>query len=419
MTNIVIVGGGFAGVNAFLELDKQLHRKARLGGKAQVTMISESDKFLFVPLIHEVATGTLSPDDVGQPIRQITDRCLRFVEAKVESIDLDKQEVMYSRAGFKETISFDYLVLAAGAQTNFFGVPGAAEHALSLKNIKDARALKNRFIDNFVKAEQASAAEQQRLLRFVVVGGGPTGVELAGEMSDFFRQLKKAFPRFAAEPEIVLVEAADRLVCKMEGWFGEQTAGILQRKGNVRVVCGAKVSEITQQSVRLDHEFIETACVLWAAGVQARDVPITAAKILERDNKTKRIKVNNYLQVPLYTNVFVAGDQAWIYDKEEKQPYPMRAQFAVREGKRAGSNIINILEGKPLSEFDWNDMGIIVSLGKGGALAKIGNIKVSGFAAWWLYRTAYLFNMVGLRTQLRTAAEWFINLFLPRDISKL
>src|SRR3989344_3133980 len=118
MTNIVIVGGVFAGVNAFLELDKQLHRKAGLGGKVQVTMISESDKFLFVPLIHEVATGTLSPDDVGQPIRQITDRCLRFVEAKVESVHLDKQEMLYSRAGSQETISFDYLVLAAGAQTN-------------------------------------------------------------------------------------------------------------------------------------------------------------------------------------------------------------------------------------------------------------------------------------------------------------
>lgn len=416
MTKVVIVGGGFAGINGFLELDKGLHKKP---GNVQVTMISESDKFLFVPLIHEVATGTLSPDDVGQPIRQITDSCLRFIEAKITHVDLDKKEIQYSRNGDHETIDFDYVVLAAGSQTNFFGVPGVKEYALPLKTLADVRRLKNCLIDNFVQAERAPKEEQQHLLRFVIVGGGPTGVELAGEVADFFRQLKKAFPPFAAEPEIVLIEGADRLVCKMEGWFGEQTAAILQKKGNVRVICGTLVSEITEQGVHLEGERIAAGCVLWTAGVQARDIPIAAEKGLERDQKSKRIKVNNYLQTTSYENVFVAGDQAWIYDKEERQPYPMRAQFAVREGKRAGANILNLLEGKPLQEFDWNDMGIIVSLGKGGALAKIGNFKFSGFIAWWLYRTAYLFNMVGLRTQLRTAAEWIINVFFPRDISKL
>jgi NADH:ubiquinone reductase (H+-translocating) len=424
MKKVVIVGGGFAGIHAYLEFHKRFHGKPE---QVQVTMISDSDKFWFTPLLHEVATGTLSPDDIGQPIRQITESCLNFIEATVTKVDADAQEVFYSR---KEaslpmrqrngTAEYDYLILAMGSETNFFNTPGAQEYALTLKSIEDVRRVKNRIIDNFEKAQHLPVEEQKKLLRFIIVGGGPTGVELAGEMGDLFgRALRIEFPLLQNVCEIVLVEGVDRLVCNMEDWFSKKVASILEKKGRVRVLCGARVSKVTAKGAQVGNEFMESSFVLWAAGVQAKELSITARKKLEIDKRSRRIKVNKYLQCPQKENVFVVGDQAWVFDKEEHQAYPMRAQFAVREGRRAARNIVRHAARKPMKEFTWDDKGFVVSLGKGGALAEVMGVKLSGPFAWFMYRAAYLFTMVGVRVKLRTFAEWTINLFLPRDISKL
>jgi len=212
---IVIVGGGFAGTYAYRELHR--HFKNHLH-EIEVTLISERDVFLFTPLIHEVATGNLSPSDVTQPIRQISEGCLaRFIEGNVDSIHCDGKKVfmhrMYANTDEIENleIPYDYLILAAGSEVNFFNTPGAKEFSFPLKTLDDTRALKNKVVDAFVTAQQRPAREQERLLRFVVVGGGATGVEVTGELADFTnREMKKAFPHIKSKCRILLAEALQR-----------------------------------------------------------------------------------------------------------------------------------------------------------------------------------------------------------------
>lgn len=429
-TRIVILGAGFAGVYAYLQLHKLLHNSK----EKEITLISERDLFTFIPMIHEVATGTLLPFSITQSIRALPPCCLhRFIEARVVRVHADKKKVSIHHINpeapepgkgikehLEEEIPFDYCVSALGSRVNFFDTPGAAEHAFTLDTLEDARHIKNRVIESFEQAQiTKSETEKQRLLRFVIVGGGPTGVELAGELADLLHgELKKSFPLVYSYAEIRLYEARERFMCAADEWFGDKAYRILSKK-RVSVFCSTPISEISAEGIRIGEEFIPAGTVIWTAGVQAVEIPLGSKKRITQDEQSRRIKVNEYLQVPLHPCLFVAGDQGWIAQKEGGQPYPMRAQFAVREGELAAENIVRMIDGKPLKEFFWRDMGFLVSVGKGTALAEVFGIQFSGVFAWMLYRVAYLLKIVGLRAKLRTALEWTLNTFLPRDISKL
>ena len=429
-TRIVILGAGFAGVYAYLRLHELLHENT----EKQITFISERDFFTFIPMIHEVATGTLLPSSITQSIRSLPSCCLhRFVEARIMRVDLDAKKILIHHINpeapdpgqnvkeiSEEEVSFDFVILALGSCVNFFGVPGAKEHALTLNSLEDARHVKNRIIESFEQAHiTKSKKEKKRLLRFIIVGGGPTGVELAAELADLLHgELKKAFPLLYPYAEIHLYEARDRFMCSADEWFGDRSFRILSSK-HVRVFCNMPISEISSEGIQMKGEFIPAGTVIWAAGVQARDIELISKKRVLKDVKSRRIKVNNYLQVPFYPHVFIVGDQAWIETKERGQFYPMRAQFAVREGGMAAENIARLMKKKSLKEFFWHDMGFLVSLGKGMALAEIFGFQFSGMFSLVLYRVAYLLKIVGLRAKFRTALEWVLNTFLPRDISKL
>ncbi len=311
--------------------------------------------------------------------------------------------------------------MALGSDVNFFTVPGAAVNSLILHSLEDAARIKNRIIESFEQALiTKNEMEKRRLLRFVIVGGGPTGVELAGEIADMVNgELKKAFPSLYAFCEIRLYEARERFMCVTDEWFGERSFEILSKKKHVHVFCGSPISEVTPQGISVGKEFIPAGTIIWTAGVRAREVTLVSRKRISQDKATKRIKVNRYLQIPGYAHMFIAGDQAWLEEKEGGQPYPMRAQFAVREGEVAADNIVRMMQKKPLKEFFWRDMGFLVSVGKGTALAEVFGIQFSGVIAWIIYRVAYLMKIVGTRAKLRTALEWTLNTFLPRDISKL
>ncbi len=430
-TRILILGAGFAGIYAYLHLHKKLHDDP---GK-EITLVSEKDAFTFIPMIHEVATGTLLPFSITQSLRALPQCCInRFVEGRVLAVNADTREALVQHlnpgaprpgAGIhtndKECIPFDYSIVALGSDTNFFGVPGAREYTLTLKNLEDARNIKNRIIESFEQAQiTEDEAERRRLLRFVIIGGGATGVELAGEISDLvYGELKKAFPRVYPFAEIRLYEGKQRFMCNADEWFGERAHEILSGKKRVQVFCGMPVSEVMADGIRIGKERIPAGTVIWTAGVRARDIPIEAKKRISRDKASNRVKVNEFLQMGGYSRLFVAGDQAWIHRKEGGQIYPMRAQFAMQEGMVAAENIMRMMRKKPLKEFFWRDTGFIVSLGKGGALAEMFGVQFSGPIAWVLYRGAYLVKIVGWRAKLRTALEWTLNTFLPRDISKL
>jgi NADH:ubiquinone reductase (H+-translocating) len=428
---IVILGAGFAGIYAYLQLHKLFHKNPN----KHIVLISEYDYFTFTPMIHEVATGTLLPFSITQSLRALPPCCLnRFVEGSVLNVNADTKEVLVRhinpeaplsgtgvRTSLEERITFDYCIVAMGSDTNYFGVSGAKEYALTLKNLEDARRVKNRIIESFEQAQiTKDEAEKRRLLRFVIVGGGATGIELAGEMSDLiYGELRKAFPLLYPLVEIRLYESATCFLSGIDEWMGTHTHELLAGRKRIQMYCGKRVTKLTRDGIYLGDEYVSTGTVVWTAGVKAKNSSIHAKKKIEKDQKSGRIKVNTFLQIPTYPFLFVVGDQAWVCNKEAGQPYPMRAQFAVREGETAAENIKHMENKTELKEFHWKDMGFIVSLGKGNALAYIFGMQLSGPLAWVIYRMAYLLKIVGIRAKLRTALEWTLNTFLPRDISKL
>ncbi|PIT92062.1 MAG: hypothetical protein COU08_04380 [Candidatus Harrisonbacteria bacterium CG10_big_fil_rev_8_21_14_0_10_42_17] len=424
---ILILGGGFAGIYAYLELHKQFHKQ----GGVEITLVSDRDFFLFVTLIHEVATGNLLPLSITQPIRTLPHCCLtQFIQGTVQSINLDDNRVViqtkeHSSLGAAArkaatSLSYDYLILALGSETTFFGIPGAREYALPLKSNKDAAAIKNRILENFEYAQQlTSDDERSSLLRFVVIGGGPTGIELAGEIADLVNhEMRRAFPLLFRYVRVTLIQSRSRLVPLADEWFNKKAQYILRNK-HVEILLNTTVEAVHRDAILTSSGSISSTNAFWTAGVQARSVDISSRNEIQREERTRRIKVTDFLNLEKYPNVFIVGDQAWICNKETGRPYPMRAQFATREGVCAAQNINRLIHRKNLKTFSFRDMGIIFSLGNGGALAKIFGIKFSGFFAWWLYRTAYLMKIVGSRAKFRTVVEWTLNLFYPRDISKL
>ncbi len=424
--HIVIIGTGFGGLYSYLELHKIFHKTKDI----KITLVNKTDYFLFVPMIHEVATGNLSPSSVIQPILTIPQCCLdEFVHGEVDRVNADDKKVFITRdvSGGSSgkinkdsyVIEYDYLIMGLGSVSNYFNIPGAREYCLELKNLKDAKNIKNRVIQNFEHARCVQEEDICSHLTFAVIGGGPTGVELAGELSDLvYGELATAFPDIYKKSRIVLLHGKDRLIDRANPWLSDTAYKILKEK-NVDVRLNNRVTKIDQSNIFTDNGNIRSCTAIWTAGVKARSLEIESKSEIKREFKTGRIVVNNNLQLNEYPEFFVVGDQACIIDKESGQPYPMRAQFAVREGKVAARNIHNLMRKKPLKEFCWNDKGFIVSLGKGGAIAQIGGVLFSGRFAWWLYRTAYLFKLIGIRMKIRTAIEWTINLFSPRDISKL
>lgn len=427
---VVILGSGFAGVYAYLGLHARFHARER---DIEVVLVSEFDYFLFLTLIQSVATGDLLPANVTYPVRTLPNCCLdRFIEGKVTHINLDTGDITieererllpngHNEETKKTQLHYDYLISALGSETNFFDVPGAKEFTYPLKNLEDAKRIKNRVIDSFEEADELTDENDIRnALRFVIVGGGPTGVELAGELADYVNdELTKAYSRLKGKAEIVLLEGGDRLVPQMDEWFDKKVREILSEKLGVHVRYGAKVSNVTERGVCIGEENILSRTVIWAAGVKARKVEFVSREPLEFEKRSERIQVNAHLSIPSHENAFVVGDQAWIVDKETGMPYPMRAQFATREGAVAAENIYNHLYNQPYTEFEWKDLGFIISLGKHGALAQVRGMRISGYPAWWLHRIAYLSKIIGVRTKMRTALEWILNAFTPRDVTRL
>ncbi len=427
---VVILGSGFAGIYAYLGLHARFHARER---DIEIILVSEFDYFLFLTLIQDVATGELQPSNITFPVRTLPNCCLdRFVQGKIQQINLDTQTVTIEERKYlvsngngeevtRTELHYDYVVSALGSETNFFGVPGAREHTYPLKNLEDARRIKNRVIDSFEAANVLTNDDEMKdLLRVVIVGGGPTGVELAGEFGDYMNdELANAYPRLKGKSEIVLLEGGGRLVPQMDDWFDRKVREILLGKLHVGVRYNARVTNITSTEVHIGSEMIRSSTVIWAAGVKARSIEFISQVPLEYEKNTGRVKVTSHLFIPGRKNAFVAGDQAWIVDKESGMPYPMRAQFATREGDIVAENIFNDLYQQPLVEFEWKDLGFILSLGKRGALAEVKGMRFTGVSAWLLHRVAYLSKIIGVWAKMRTALEWFLNIFTPRDVTRL
>jgi NADH:ubiquinone reductase (H+-translocating) len=422
---VVIVGGGFAGLDTALGLD------AALGwsNKLQITVIDRKNYFLFPPLLPSVSVGAIETRQVTYPFRRIFEATnIRFKKETVEQIDLEGRKIVSKvdveadadgdtlRVRHDET-PFDYLVLAPGSITQIFNTPGA-QHAFFMRELGDAIALRNHIIDCFETAARETDRELTRkMLRFVVIGAGPTGVEVASEARDLID--KVLLPRYpeldAALVDVVLIDSGDRV---LNGWHAAvaSSAEAQLAKLGVRVLHQARVSEIGTDWVRLKGGAqLDTRTACWCAGVAAS--PLLAHTGLTLD-RAGRVAVEPDCRVPGHSNVFVLGDAATFPGKDGR-PLPPLGQVAFQQGAQTGRNLVGLLRGEPTRPFRYFDFGQLVSVGHQFAAVRLLGVRLSGFLAWFVWRTLYLSKLVGFGNKVRVVLDWSLDLFVERSSSQI
>ena len=391
---VVIVGGGFAGLNAA----KALAREKRVA----ITLIDRRNHHLFQPLLYQVAMAGLSPADIAAPLRSILSKQqnVRVVCGDVESIDLDNRQVVTSFG----SVVYDFLLLACGAQHSYFGHDDWEPFAPGLKTIEQATEIRRRVLVAFEKAELTTDLDERRkLLTFVVVGGGPTGVELAGaigEMSRFtlardFRNIDSKLAR------IILIEAGPRLLPMFSAKLASRAMRDLEALG-VQTWTGSRVTRIDENGVEVSGDRIHAATVLWAAGVQASEIGNQAA--FERDRQG-RIVVAKDLSVADYRQVFVAGDLCSFRD-DKQGLLPGIAPVAMQQGRHFAKVVICDLDQRPRPEFRYADKGQMATIGRSCAIAQVGKYQMTGFFAWLAWLVVHIYFLTGFRNRLFVILSW-------------
>ena len=409
---ILIIGNGFGGIYAL----KNMHKFLGEYKDINLSLVGEKNYFLFTPLLHEVATGGINPVNIIEPIRKVLGCCLSdFYLGKAEQINLIDKTVLID----KVLVSYDYLVIAPGSETNFFNTPGADKHAFTLKSIEDAVQIKNHCVMQMERASHVKeSAERKNMLRFVVVGGGPTGVELVAEMEELVRETFSHYYKneVVKDVSIVLIQRGPDLVPQFGTKIREKSLDVLQKKG-VEVMLNSAVKEIGASYVVVDENTkIFTETVIWVAGVKPASLKF--AEKVEKSPDGKLI-VNEYLQLQNYKEVFAIGDIAAFKDTDKNIFLPALAQVAEKEAKTVAKNIKFLIDESPLEKFTYHSSGNLMSLGQWMAVGEISNFSFSGHMAWWFWRTVYLSKLISFRKKVRVAVDWTMNIFSPRDISRL
>jgi len=391
--HVVIVGGGFGGLNAAKAL-----RKAPV----RVTIIDRHNHHLFQPLLYQVATATLSPGDIASPIRWILRhaRNTRVLLGDVRAVDLAARRLSLVDG---EVVEYDYLIVAIGTSHTYFGHDEWAAYAPGLKTLEDALAIRRRILVAFEHAErETDPARQQRLLTFVLIGGGPTGVELAGTLAEIARQTRAEFRNIdTSATRIIVVEAGPTILSSFAPKLRDAARRSLQRL-RVEVRENTPVTGVDAHGVVLGSEHLDAATVLWTAGVAAS--PVTATLGVPRD-RAGRVIVERDLSVPGHPEAFVIGDASAFVDAAGN-PLPGVAQVAMQGGVHAARTILRRIEGKPSREFRYNDRGSMAIIGRGSAIADIRGLRFSGPLAWLAWLFLHIFELIGFRNRLVVMIEW-------------
>lgn len=416
---VVILGAGFGGTYTLINLMRRLRPS-----EAQVTVINRTNYFLFTPLLHEVATGSLAHHNVVESLRSIMrPYATDLMVAEILKVETARKVVLTSTG----EVPYDILVVATGSKTNFYGTPGAEEHSFVLKNLYDAIKLRNRIIDCVEKSTTTEdPVERKRLLNFVIVGAGATGVELAAEIADWFFDTFKKFYKHkidCADISIHLSTDGSAVLPQFHPNLRARSAYILKKKG-VNLHFAARAVQIEEKRVVFaDGSEIETDTVIWAAGVTPENLPTDVDFV--RDSR-QRIIVNASLQVQDHPEIFALGDIASFTQRD--QTLPMLAQVAVSEAEVVAQNVarsvrnlrrsLRHLRALPLAKFKYKRRGDLVSLGTWQAVADIFGTRWSGPLAWFIWRTVYLMKFSSWSKRIRIAVDWTIDIFYPRDITK-
>jgi NADH dehydrogenase len=390
---VVIAGAGFAGLTAARGLQSV---------PVDVTIVDRNNFHLFTPLLYQVASALLDPGEIARPVRELIRPLdnVEFRQAEVSGVDFEARILKTDRG----PLTYDYLVLATGSRSDYFGNESLARHALGLKQLDEGLALRNRVL-NQVEAAQwvTDVATRRTMLTFAIVGAGPTGVELAGALSELIRHvLKKDYPNLdLGEVRVILLEAAGAVLGTFEPFLREAARRSLERKG-VEVRLGAKVEEVTPSSIRLaGGEEIATNTVIWTAGVRASDIGRTIGVELGRQ---ARIKVEPTLQLPGHPVVFVIGDLAGAVDGGRQ--LPMLSPVAIQEGRHVAKSISDMVSGGGASAFRYKDPGTMATIGRNSAVAQLGPVRLTGFLGWVMWLTVHLVNVVTFRSRLLVLINW-------------
>ncbi len=408
---IVILGGGFGGIYTA----KKLERVFKNNHNIEIVFVSEQNYILFTPMLPEIPASSIEAKHIIYPIRAFF-RNVEFQNSSVKLIDLENQTISTSHC-FKcmpMKLSYDYLVLALGSVTNFFELPGVEEYALPMKTLEDAMTLRNHVIDILEHADmQPDANIRRKMLTFVVAGGGFAGVESAAELKDFLDSAPRFYHNIHLEEiRVKLVHAGSRILPEITESLAAYALKEL-RKNNIEVLLNTKVTAANSDWVALDNDQrIPTKTLIWTSGTTPSPI---LSNLTGLTNKRGQIIVNEYLEVPGIPNVWAIGDCAEIPNPHTGKFYPPTAQHAVREGKVAAKNIAAAILNNVKKEFHFKPLGVLASLGHRSAVAEVFGIRFSGFIAWWLWRTIYLFKLPGLLNKLRVMIDWTLDLFFPRD----
>jgi NADH dehydrogenase len=413
---VVIIGGGFAGLYAAQTLKR---------APVEVTLIDRRNFHLFQPLLYQVATGGLSPANISAPLRAILkdQPNATVLMGEVTTVNPNLKHV-----GLKEglILPYDYLIVATGVTHNYFGNDQWEVYAPGLKTVEDATEIRRRILSGFEMAElEPDPMKRTELLRFAVVGGGPTGVELAGALGEIAHQtLKDNFRRFEPDTaEILLIEAGERILEQYLPTLSEKAQRSLEKLG-VKVLTRARVTEVKDTGIAFLYDdqprFISTRCVLWAAGVKASPLgKIIAEQTGAALDRTGRVIVQSDLTVPGYESLYVIGDLAFV--TEANKPVPGVAPAAIQAGKYAALQIQAKVEGRPKTQspFHYRDKGRMATIGRSLAVAEIGPWAISGFVAWLIWLFIHVLYLVEFTNRLLVLIQWGWNYFTRNRSARL
>jgi NADH:ubiquinone reductase (H+-translocating) len=395
---VVIIGAGFAGLAAARGL-----RRAPV----DVVVVDRTNHHLFQPLLYQAATATLTPTDISAPVRWLLrrQRNARVLLAEVTDVDPAARQLTLSEPPF--TLDFDYLLVATGARHSYFGNDEWERHAPGLKSIDDALEIRRRFLLSLEQAERSEdPAEQEAARTLVIVGAGPTGVELAGIIPDVLRGMRRDFRRLdTRRVRTILVEAGPKVLPTYDDRLGRRAERDLRELG-VDVRTGTTVTAVTAEGVQLGDEFIATHTVFWAAGNTASPLGRQLGAPVDRSG---RVLVEPDLAIPGYPNIFVAGDLALV--TRSGRPIPAVAPVAMQQGRLVARNIRRALEDRPRVPYRFRDKGNLATIGRHKAVAELGPLRIAGRPAWWLWLFVHILYLAGFRNRISVLLQWGYSYF--------
>ncbi len=396
---IIIIGGGFGGI----ALAKKLSKK-----EVQVVLLDRHNYHTFQPLLYQVSTGGLEPDSIAYPIRKVLQGYPNFYFRLAEVMQIDpKEKSVVTNIG---TIGYDYLVVATGSKTNYFGNKNIQEKGMAMKTIPQSLNLRSLILENFEQALLTDDLHQRdALMNFVIVGGGPTGVELAGALAEIKKGiLPKDYPDLdTRRAQINLVQGGDRILPAMSEVASHKAERFLEGLG-VNVWKNIRVMDYDGKRVTTNTKtHFDTATLIWAAGVQAVDIPgLDGEELLARGN---RLKVNHLHQVEGYEEIFAVGDVAQMETEAFPHGHPMMAQPAIQQGRNLGDNLVRLLEGKPMKPFKYRDKGSMATVGRNKAVVDLPKVKFQGVFAWFVWMFVHLYFLIGFRNRVVVFINWVYN----------